>query len=316
MIKYTAKRLLESLITVLIIVTVVFLLMRMLPTEYYFSEEEQIKLTQEQKEDRLMAAGLKDPILVQLFRYYGELLHGDLGESRRIESGVAVTEVIASRAFVSMKLGLVAMAVSLVIGISMGVIQTLNKGHWPDHLGTAFVIFVNAVPALVSYSLILMFGSRVLGFPSLYSTNNVAQTSVLPVACLSIGSIAYYALWTRRYMVDELNKDYIRLAKIKGMTSREIMLKHVLKNAFVPMIAYIPASLLLTIGGSLLVERFFSIPGMGSVLTDAIGRYDTSLVQGCIMIYAGLGVIGVFLGDVMMMLFDPRIKLEGTGETR
>lgn len=316
MLKYTAKRLLESLITVMIIVTVVFLLMRMLPTEYYFSEEEQIKLTEEQKEERLTAAGLNDPIIVQLFRYYGELLHGDLGESRRIESGVPVTKVISNRALVSMKLGLISMGVSLILGISLGIAQTLKKGRWLDHLGTGFVIFVNAVPALVSYSLILMFGSRVLGLPSLYSTNNVLKTSILPVSCLSIGSIAYYALWTRRYMVDELNKDYIRLAKIKGMATKKIMLKHVLKNAFVPMIAYIPASLLLTIGGSLLVERFFSIPGMGSVLTDAIGRYDTSLVQGCVLIYAGLGVIGVFLGDVMMMLFDPRIKLEGTGETR
>ena len=97
--------------------------------------------------------------------------------------------------------------------------------------------------------------------------------------CLALGSIASYALWTRRYMVDELNKDYIRLARVKGMPTKDIMVRHVLKNAFVPMIAYIPASVLLTTGGPLLVERFFSVPGMGPLLTDAIGRYDTSVVQ-------------------------------------
>ena len=117
-------------------------------------------------------------------------------------------------------------------------------------------------------------------------------------------------------MVDELNKDYIKLARIKGMGYREIMVKHVLKNAFVPLVAYIPASILLTIGGSLLVERFYSIPGMGPLLTDAIGLYDTNIVQTLVMVYASLGILGVFLGDVMMMLFDPRIKLAGRGETR
>lgn len=316
MAKYTVKRLLQSALTVLIIVTVVFLLLRMLPTDYYFTEEELIKLSEELKQDRLQAAGLTDPLHVQLVRFYGELLHGDLGTSRRIQAGVAVTEVMASKFAVSMRLGLLSMAISLIVGIAVGVAQTLNKDKVIDHIGTVYVIFVNAVPSLVSFSLILALGTKVFGLPSLYSTNDVARTSVLPVVCLSIGSIAYYALWTRRYMVDELNKDYIRLAKIKGMSSKTIMIKHVLKNAFVPIIAYIPGSLLSTIGGSLLVERFFSVPGMGPLMTDAISRYDTSVVQACVIIYAGLGVIGVFLGDVMMMLFDPRIKLTGNGGTR
>ena len=316
MVKYTVKRLLQSALTVLIIVTTVFLLLRMLPTDYFFSEEELTKLSEEAKEDRLAAAGLKDPLSTQLLRFYGSLIRGDLGTSSRIQAGVAVTEIMASKLGISMRMGLMSLAVSLVVGIALGVLQTLNKDRLLDHVGTAYIIFVNAVPGLVSYSLILMFGARVLHLPSLYSTNDPVRTAILPVVCLALGSIASYALWTRRYMVDELNKDYIRLAPVKGMTSRDIMFKHVLKNAFVPMIAYIPASVLLTIGGSLLVERFFSVPGMGPLLTDAIGRYDTSVVQACVIIYAGLGVLGVFLGDVMMMLFDPRIKLVGGGETR
>ena len=316
MAKYTVKRLLQSALTVLIIVTIVFVLMRMLPPDYFFTEEELIKLDEATRHDRLLAAGLLDPIPVQLVRFYKGMLHGDFGISRRIQAGVPVLEVMGGKVAVSMRLGVISMAISLVVGIAMGVAQTLNKDRIFDHIGTAYIIFVNSVPALVSYSLILIFGAKVLGIPSLYSTNDVVRTSILPVVCLSIGSIAYYALWTRRYMVDELNKDYIRLARIKGMSSKDIMFKHVLKNAFVPMIAYVPASLLLTIGGSLLVERFFSIPGMGPLMTDAIGRYDTNVVQVCVMIYAGLGIVGVFLGDVCMMLFDPRIRLTGKGGTR
>lgn len=316
MFKYTVKRLAESLVTVLAIVTIVFLLMRALPTDYYFSEDQVMKLTEEQKNDQLQAAGLLDPIPVQLARYYGDLAKLDFGTSRRIQSGVPVMKLISTKFTVSMRLGLIAMGISLVIGIAIGILQTLNKDHLLDHVGTVYTVFVNAVPALVSYSLVLVFGSKVLKLPSMYNTRQVGVSSILPIVCLSLGSIAYYALWTRRYMVDELNKDYIKLAKVKGLSNKDIMVKHVLKNAFVPLVQYIPGSLLMTVGGSLLVERFFSVPGMGPLLTDAIGRYDTNVVQGLVFIYATLGILGVFLGDVAMSICDPRIRLSGRGEGR
>lgn len=316
MFKYTIKRLLQSIVTVLIVVTIVFLLMRMLPTDYFFTEDQQIKLTREQKDEQLQAAGLLDPIPEQLARYYGQIIRFDFGESRRIQNGVPVVDVIGDKFAISMKLGCIALVISLFVGIIIGIIQTLNKDRFFDHVGTAYTVFVNAVPSLVSYSLVLAFGSKVLGYPSIYSTRNPGETSVLPIVCLSLASIASYALWTRRYMVDELNKDYIKLARVKGVSSANIMVKHVFKNAFVPLAQYIPASFLYTIGGSLLVERFFSVPGMGPLLTDAIVRYDVNVVQTLVILYAVLGTLGVFLGDVLMMLLDPRIKLVGKGGTR
>ena len=117
-------------------------------------------------------------------------------------------------------------------------------------------------------------------------------------------------------MIDEVNKDYIKLARVKGLSTQKIMTRHVLRNAFVPLAQYLPASLLFTIGGSLLVERFFSVPGMGPLLTDAINRYDTNVVQTLVILYATLGVIGVFLGDVLMMIIDPRIRLADKGGSR
>lgn len=316
MFKYTIKRLLQSVVTVLIVVTIVFLLMRMLPTDYFFTEDQLMKFTPEQKEEQLQAAGLLDPIPKQLVRYYGQLLKFDFGESRRIQNGVDVVSVIGDKFTISMKLGCTALVISLFVGILIGIIQTLNKDRILDHVGTAYTIFVNAVPSLVSYSLVLAFGSKVLGLPSLYSTRNPSETSILPIVCLSLASIASYALWTRRYMVDELNKDYIKLARVKGTSSAGIMIKHVFKNAFVPLAQYVPASFLYTIGGSLLVERFFSVPGMGPLLTDAIVRYDVNVVQTLVVLYAVLGTLGVFLGDILMMLLDPRIKLTGKGGTR
>lgn len=316
MLKYTIKRLVESLITVLFIVTIVFLLLRMLPTDYYFTEEQLMKFTEEQKQEQLLAAGLLDPIPEQLMDFYNNVIHLDFGESRRIQNGVAVTKVIGDKFAISMQLGLIAIAISVVIGVPLGILQTSFKDRVPDHIVTVYTIFVNAVPSLVTYSLILIFGSRVLGLPSMYSTRNPGPSSILPIVCLSLGSIAWYALWVRRYMIDELNKDYIKLARVKGLSSRSIMVKHVLRNAFVPIAQYLPQSMLLTIGGSLLVERFFSVPGMGPLLTDSIQRYDTNVVQTLVMLYASLSILGVFLGDVLMMIIDPRITLANKGGTR
>lgn len=316
MFKYTVKRLLHSLVTILLVATVVFLMMRCLPTDYYFTEEQQMKFTDEQKNAALDAAGLLDPIGTQLVRFYGQILRLDFGTSRRIQNGVPVVKVIGKKFGVSMRIGLIAVGISLLLGVTMGILQTAFKDKVVDWIGTGYTVFVNAVPSLVSYSLVLVFGAKVLGLPTLYSTRNVTMSSILPIACLSLASIASYALWMRRYMVDELTRDYIKLARVKGLSTREIMIKHVMRNAMVPMVQYIPQSVLLTVGGSLLAERFFSVPGMGPLLTDAIQRYDLDVVQTLVILYAALGILGVFLGDVLMMLIDPRIKLAGKEASR
>lgn len=315
MLKYIVKRLLQSMVTIFLIATVVFLLMRMLPTDYYFTDEERMYLTDEQLDSILEEAGLLDPVPKQLLRFYGEIVRGEFGESRRIQRGVPVLDLIGSKFMISMKNGAMALGISLVVGVCIGVLQTWNKNGILDHIGTGYTVFINAVPTIVSFSLILVLGSKVLGLPSLYSTRNIFWSNIMPVACLSLPSIAGYALWTRRYMVDELNKDYVKLARVKGFSSKRILFGHVLKNAFVPLAQYLPASFLSTIGGSLLVERFFSVPGMGTLLTDAVARYDVNVVQTLSLLYAALGVFGTFLGDILMTLLDPRISLlekEGT----
>jgi len=329
MTKYLIKRFCQSLITILLIVSVVFLLMRLMPTDYFFTEDELMKLTLEQRTERLEAAGLLDHPFVQLARFLeGLFTRFDLGISRRIQTGKPVVNVIGGKFGISMELGLIALGLSLIIGVPLGIMQARFKDGILDGCGQAFTIFINAVPALVSYSLILVFGSRVLGLPAMYSARKVEKfilfgqqfkfnmSTILPIICLSLGSTASYMMWMRRYMVDELNKDYIRLAKLKGLSTTRVMFTHVMKNAFLPLAQYLPYSVLLTVGGSILVERFFSVPGLGPLLTDSISRYDTNVVQAIVMLYASLGIAGLFLGDMLMMLLDPRIKLTGKGETR
>ena len=134
-------------------------------------------------------------------------------------------------------------------------------------------------------------------------------TWVLPVVCLALPSIASYGMWMRRYMVDQMNQDYVKLAKAKGVPERKIMTSHIFRNAVVPMVQTIPGSLLLTIMGSLYVESIYSVPGMGGLLINVIQRQDNTMVQALVLIFASLGIIGLFLGDLMMILVDPRISL-------
>ncbi len=238
----------------------------------------------------------------------------NLGQSLREAKGQYVTDIIRDKMGISLTIGLISLAFSLVLGVVFGVLQAQFKNGIVDHIGTGYTVLVNAVPRLVIYTLIMVLGSKLLNVPMQYDANagpDSWRSAILPVFCLSIGSIAGYMLWTRRYMVDELNKDYIRLARLKGLPEHKVLFRHVLKNAFVPLAQYLPYSILLTVGGSLLVEKFFGIPGMGPMLTNSIAKLDLPLVQGIVMLYASLGIIGVFLGDLLMTLIDPRIKLTG-----
>ena len=154
---------------------------------------------------------------------------------------------------------------------------------------------------------IQLYGTGALRIPMLFDENNL-MTWILPVFSMSLGSTASYAMWLRRYMVDEMNKDYVRLARAKGVSEKKIMMSHVFRNAFVPMIQYIPTSLLYTISGSIYIESLYSIPGMGGLLVDVIGRQDNPMVQAIVMLYSCIGIVGLLLGDLLMGLIDPRIS--------
>ena len=305
MLKYSLKRLSSSLLTLLIIVSVVFVLLRQMPIEGYFDNFD--KLDQASINAKLNQLGLNDPIPLQLWNFLKGLVHGDLGTSARYSVGAPIAGLIAKKAPVSIKLGVMSMALSLLMGIPLGTAMARNKGRFWDKIGTMYIVFINAVPAAVYYIFIQMYGTSFLGISMLFDLNDPI-TWILPVFSMALGNTAYYAMWLRRYMVDEMNKDYVRLARAKGVSGKNIMMKHVLRNAFVPMIQYIPTSLLYTICGSIYIESLYSIPGMGGLLVDVIGRQDTPMVQAIVMIYSCIGIVGLLMGDLLMGLIDPRIS--------
>ena len=305
MAKYVLKRLATSVLTLFIVITIVFVLLRQMPVEGYFDNFE--KLSEAQINAKLANLGLTRPIPAQLWDFYSRLFHGDLGTSTRYSVGTSIAAIIAQKAPLSIQMGLMSMALSLLMGIPLGAAMARSKSGWWDRFGTVFIVFINAVPAAVYYIFIQMYGTGWLNISMLFDRNNWI-TWILPVFSMSLGSTASNAMWLRRYMLDEMNKDYVRLARAKGVSSRKIMMRHVFRNAFVPMIQYLPASILYTISGSIYIESLYSVPGMGGLLVDVIGRQDNPMVQALVMLYSAIGIIGLLLGDLLMGVVDPRIS--------
>ena len=310
MLKYSLKRLASSLLTLCIIITVVFVLLRQMPIEGYFDNFE--KADAATINAKLEQLGLNDPIPVQLWNFFKGLLHGDLGTSSRYSAGASIADIIANKAPVSIKLGVMSLALSLMMGIPLGTAMARSKGKFWDRIGTMYIVFINAVPAAVYYIFIQMYGANALHIPMLFDENNLV-TWILPVFSMSLGSTASYAMWLRRYMVDESNKDYVRLARAKGASGNTIMFRHIFRNAFVPMVQYLPSSFLNTVIGSIYIESLYSVPGMGGLLVHVIKANDNNMVQAIVLLYATVGVIGLLLGDIMMTILDPRISF-GTKE--
>lgn len=312
MLVYSLKRLGRALLTLVILITIVLILVRAMPEEGYFSNYE--KMTPQQIEVGLRKMGLKDPLYVQVGKFIYNALRGDLGISYRYRINAKITDIISSKIGISMKIGLISMVVSLPLGMALGVLMARSKGGIADKLGNAYIVFIQAVPNAVYFIFIQLYGSDLFGVSMLYKETEWTSL-ILPVISLALPSISSYAMWLRRYMVDETNKDYIKLARAKGVPNSTIWFRHVFRNSVVPMVNLIPGSILLTISGSIYVESLYSIPGMGGLLVDVIKRQDNNMVLALVVIFAVMSILGLLLGDLLMAVVDPRIsftKKEGS----
>ena len=314
MVKYTIKRFLGALLSLFIIVSVVFVLLRFMPMEGFLGSGYD-KLSADTLQSLLKEKGLLDPIPVQLVHFYQGLLKGDLGTSWVYRDGYPIAKILASKIPISLKLGVMAEILAIVTGIPLGALMAHAKGKVWDRLGTGFIVLVEALPAAIYYLFVQLYGSEFFGLPLIYDEYN-AFSMILPVISISLGSIAGYAMWMRRYMLDNMNMDYVKLAQAKGVSGSGIMMKHVFRNAFVPMGQFLPGSILTMIIGSIYVEHLYSIAGTGGLLIDVIQRQDNAMVQVLVLLYAAIGILGMLLGDFFMGLLDPRIKLAKGDENR
>ena len=315
MLRYVAGRVGRACITIFLVLSIVFLLMRLMPVETFFDGRTDT-MSDTVKNNILKELGLLDPWYKELPRYWNRLAHGDLGTSITMRVGVPCGKIVWPKAKVSFQYGIIALAIQLCVGMPLGVMMARKKGGIVDKVGNLYVLLINALPQAVYFLLIQLYLSTWLNLPMIVDRQGSLPSRILPIICLSLGGIASNAMWMRRYMVDQLNMDYIRLARAKGMTSTQVAFRHIFRNALVPMVQSLPASLLFTISGSLYVESLFSINGMGGLLVQSIQRQDNTLVQAMVCLYSVISVMGLLLGDLTMMLVDPRISFTKKGGSR
>lgn len=306
--KYILKRTLNSLLTVIIVFVAVFMLLRLMPLSGYFPQEMLKETDEATRMSYLRNQGLLDHPLVQLGRFVLNLFKGDLGRSLTVYPKVPIATLIAEKVPVTAAFGFSSMLLGIVLGLALGLFMVRFKNRWGDHLGTGYILIVRAIPNLIYLFFIQVWVSLWFNLPMVFKKDN-PMSWILPVICLALGSIAWYALWLRRFMVDEENRDYVKFALVKGLSKKQVLKKHVFKNAIIPLVIYLPSDLLFIISGSLVIETLYAIPGTGGLLTTAIKSQDNNLVQVIVLMYAVLSVIGVFLGDLLVAAVDPRIKL-------
>jgi len=208
----------------------------------------------------------------------------------------------------SFVIGIISVLMAYMLGIPLGTIMALRKDGFLDKLGTAYIVFVSAVPSLGYIFLFKAMGGK-LGLPTTFDMEKPTWLMyVLPIVSLALPTIAGLMKWLRRYMIDQMNSDYVKFARSGGLSEGEIFTKHILKNAIIPIVHGIPANVLFALTGAIITERVYVVPGAGNLLTRSINAYDNGVIVGVTLFYAVLTVASIILGDVLMSVMDPRIS--------
>ena len=223
------------------------------------------------------------------------------------------TKASFSKIGFSFVIGIISTFIAYVIGIPLGMAMAVNKDKLFDRLGTIYIIFIIAVPSL---AYIFMFRSigKMFGLPITFDVDKLTPLMyVLPIVSLALPSIGGFMKWVRRYMIDQMNSDYVKFARSGGLTESEVFRKHILKNAIIPIVHGIPGAILGSVVGGIITESVYSVPGTGGMLVKAINYFDNGAIIGLTLFYTALSVISLILGDILMALVDPRISYTSKG---
>jgi peptide/nickel transport system permease protein len=257
--------------------------------------------------------GLDQPITVQFFTWLGQLLHGDLGTS--IFSKLPVTTLIAQRLEPTAMLSLATILFAIVVAVPMGVLAAWRAGSWVDRLVMGFAVLGFSIPVFVlGYLFIFVFAVELRWLP-VQGYKPIAegfwpflQSITLPSLTLGVIYVALIARITRASVLEVLSEDYIRTAQAKGLGTTAVLLGHALKAAAVPIVTIIGVGVALLIGGAVITESVFAIPGLGRLTVDAILRRDYPIIQGVILVFSAAYVLVNLVIDLIYPLLDPRIR--------
>lgn len=306
MAKYLLKRVLYMFLTLFIIASLTFFLMKIIPGTPFASAN---KLSPAQMEIMKAKYGLDQPVPVQYAKYIGNLLQGDLGVSFQFNNR-AVTDMIVGRLGPSMQLGGQAMIFGTIIGVLLGIFAALRQNTWVDYSSTFVAVLGKSIPNFVFAGLLQYYVGVKLGwFPVLFWRG--FEYTILPTIALSMLPIAIAARFMRTEMIEVLGSDYIMLAKAKGASFFEIAFKHALRNALIPLVTVLGPLAISLMTGSLVIEKIFAIPGLGEQFVASITLNDYPVIMGTTILFAALFVVIILVVDILYGIIDPRIRLSG-----
>ena len=312
MLVYVVRRTLATIPIMVLVAVFVFLLLHISPTDPAvviageFATPEQVQKIREN-------LGLNQPLHVQFVTWAGNLLQGNLGQS--IYSNLPVSRLIGQRLEPTFMLTLTTMIIAVSLAIPLGVLAAAKAGTWVDRAVMAFAVFGFSMPVFVLGYILIYGGSVALGWFPVQGYTSIFEDVggffahiALPSITLGVVFMALIARMTRATVLEVLNEDYIRTAYAKGLASRKVLWRHALKNAMVPIATTVGLGVALLIGGVVVTETVFAIPGLGRLTVDAVLRNDYPVIQGVILVFSFAYVFLNLLVDLSYVLFDPRIR--------
>ncbi|MDR4937474.1 ABC transporter permease [Rossellomorea marisflavi] len=306
MVKYTIKRIVYMIITLLIIATATFFLMKLLPGTPLTNQE---RLSPQQQQIILDKYGLNDPLPVQYVTYMTNLVQGDLGLSFQYDNR-PVSQMIGDRIGPSAILGFQAMVLGTIIGLIIGIIAAIRQNTWVDYGSTFLAVLGISIPSFVFAALLQYYVGVKWEILPVALWGEYKHT-ILPTLALTVGVVATIARYMRTEMIEILNTDYILLAKAKGTTNTNVIVKHGVRNAMIPIITILGPMTVGIMTGTMVIEQIFAVPGLGEQFVRSINTNDYTVIMGVTLFYSVLLVAVIFLVDILYGIIDPRIRLVG-----
>ena len=293
------------LLTLFVVVTVTFFLMRLIPGDPLANMAR--ALPEQTRLNFYAKYGLDRPLFQQYLMYLQALLRGDLGESV-VYPGRSVSQTILTTSPVSASIGGIALLLGLVIGVGLGIIAALFKNRWPDYIVMFLAILGVTIPVFVMASVLqYLFAVKVNWLPT--SGWGKPKHMVIPVIVLCFGTIATYARYIKSSMLDTLSQDYVLTARAKGLSETQVIWRHVMRNSLLPAITILAGRVVGIFTGAFVVERMFSIPGIGFYYISSINNNDYSMILGTTIFYGALFVVMQLIVDFVYVIVDPRIRI-------
>ncbi|EIW00595.1 oligopeptide transport system permease protein [Thermoanaerobacter thermohydrosulfuricus] len=309
MLRYTLERTIYMIITLWVIVTLTFFLMHMIPGDPFTSEK---RVPEQIRQNMLAKYHLDKPLIVQYGYYLKNLLHGDLGISLKYLNRT-VNEIIANGFPASFQIGMQSIILGVFLGLILGIVAALNRNGFWDYVSMILAIIGRSVPNFIIATLLQYWIASKLRWLPVSGWGTFAHT-ILPSIALSFASLSIISRLMRASMLDVIGQDYIKTAKSKGLSSFEIIWRHMIRNAILPVITVLGPLIAGIVTGTFVVERIFGIPGLGKYFVQSIYNNDYTMILGTTIFYSAILVFLVFLVDITYGLIDPRIRLAKGGK--